>query len=113
MPDQPIVFISHFAVRPGHADALRTMWRSVIGQLEAMMTRPDSRPTLETINVPTLVIVGDEDAVTPTKEARPMHAAIKGSRFEIIAQAGHLSNLERPAAFNTALSELLTALEAD
>jgi len=35
MPDQPIVFISHFAVKPGHADAFRTMWRSVIGQLEA------------------------------------------------------------------------------
>ena len=35
MPDQPIVFISHFAVKSGHADAFRTMWRSVIGQLEA------------------------------------------------------------------------------
>ena len=96
-----------------HATMSRTPVEGIIGQLEAMMARPDSRPTLETINVPTLVIVGDEDAVTPTKEARPMHEAIKGSRFEIIAQAGHLSNLERPAAFNTALSELLTALEAD
>ncbi|HTK45886.1 MAG TPA: hypothetical protein VL749_11105 [Patescibacteria group bacterium] len=35
MPDQPIVFISHFAVRPGHAEAFRTMWSSVIGQLES------------------------------------------------------------------------------
>jgi pimeloyl-ACP methyl ester carboxylesterase len=42
-----------------------------------------------------------------------MHAAIAGSRLEIIAQSGHLSSLERPAAFNTALAELLTALDAD
>jgi hypothetical protein len=35
MPDEPIVFISHFGLKPGHADAFRTMWRSVIRQLEA------------------------------------------------------------------------------
>ena len=91
----------------------RTPVEGIVGQLEAMMTRPDSRPTLATINVPVLVIVGEEDAVTPPKEARAMHEAIPGSRLEIIAQAGHLSSLERPAAFSTALAELLTALDAD
>ena len=91
----------------------RTPVEGIVGQLEAMMSRADSRPTLNTIDVPTLVIVGEEDAVTPTKEARAMHAAIAGSRLEILTQAGHLSSLERPAAFNTALAELLTALEAD
>ena len=96
-----------------HATMSRTSVEGIVGQLEAMMTRPDSHPTLETINVRALVVVGEEDAVTPPKEARAMHQAIPGSRLEVIAQAGHLSSLERPAAFNTALAELLTALEAD
>lgn len=96
-----------------HTTISRAPVEGIVGQLEAMMTRPDSRPTLETIDVPVLIIVGEEDAVTPPKEARAMHEAIAGSRLEIIAQAGHLSSLERPAAFNTALAELLTVLDAD
>jgi 3-oxoadipate enol-lactonase len=82
----------------------------IIGAIEAMMVRPDSTPTLATIDVPTLIVVGDEDVPTPVKESRAMHAAIPGSRLEIIAQAGHLSNLERPAAFNHVLTEFLVAL---
>ena len=84
----------------------------VIGALEAMLTRPDSTPTLASINVPTLVVVGDEDALTPVKEARTMHLAIGGSRLEIIAGAGHVSNAERPATFNHVLSEFLISLTA-
>ncbi|GAC1517322.1 MAG: alpha/beta fold hydrolase [Gemmatimonadaceae bacterium] len=83
----------------------------VVGGLEAMITRPDSAPTLATIDVPTLVIVGDEDVVTPAAEARTMHAAIPGSRLEILAGAGHMSNYERPAAFNHVLAEFVGRLE--
>jgi 3-oxoadipate enol-lactonase len=75
-----------------------------------MMTRPDSTPTLATIDVPTLIVVGEEDVPTPVKEARAMHAQIPGSRLEIIEHAGHLANLERPAAFNHVLTEFLVAL---
>jgi pimeloyl-ACP methyl ester carboxylesterase len=82
----------------------------VIGALEAMMARPDSAPTLATIDVPTLVIVGDEDVITPPKEARAMHEAIHGSRLEVLAGAGHLSNVERPAAFTAVVSEFLASL---
>ena len=82
----------------------------IVGAIEAMMTRPDSSPTLATIDVPTLILVGEEDVPTPVKEARAMHAGITGSRLEIIAQAGHLCNLERPAAFNHLLTEFLVAL---
>ena len=85
----------------------------IVGQLEAMMSRPDSTPTLSTIDVPVMTVVGDEDAITPPKEARSMHGAIRGSRLEVIAHAGHLSNLERPAAFNAVLVEFLSALAAD
>jgi 3-oxoadipate enol-lactonase len=82
----------------------------IVGALEAMMKRPDSTPLLSGIDVPTLIIVGDEDTLTPPDAAQAMHERIPGSRLEIIAQAGHLSNLERPAAFNHVLAEFLVAL---
>lgn len=82
----------------------------IVGALEAMMARPDSTPTLATIDVPTLIIVGDEDVLTPPREARAMHALIPGSRLEILAGAGHVTNVERPAAFNHVASEFLGVL---
>lgn len=82
----------------------------IIGALQAMMDRPDSTDLLPTITVPTLIIVGEQDALTPVKESRAMHAAIAGSRLEVIPGAGHCSNLEKPAAFNHVLGEFLSAL---
>jgi pimeloyl-ACP methyl ester carboxylesterase len=83
----------------------------IVGALEAMMGRADSTPTLATIDVPTLVVVGDEDVLTPPSEAEILRAGIRGSRLEVIEQAGHVSNLERPAAFNHVLSEFLASLD--
>ena len=82
----------------------------IVGALEAMRDRQDSTPLLTGIDVPTLIVVGEEDTVTPVKEARVMHEAIRGSRLEVIPAAGHLSNLERPAAFNAALSDFIGSL---
>lgn len=82
----------------------------IIGGIEALMTRPDSTPTCATITVPTLVVVGEEDVITPAKEVRRMQESIPGSSLEVLRQAGHLSNLERPAAFNTVVSEFLATL---
>ena len=82
----------------------------IVAAIEAMMHRPDSTPLLASIDVPTLVVVGDQDVLTPVKEARAMHEQIRGSRLEVIAQAGHLACLERPAAFNHVLTEFLGAL---
>ena len=82
----------------------------VIGALEAMMTRPDSTPTLGSIDAPVLIVVGEEDALTPVKESQFMHDAVHGSRLEVLSGAGHVSNLERPAAFNHVLSEFLSSL---
>lgn len=84
---------------------------AIVAALEAMMARPDSTPTLATIDVPTLVVVGEEDALTPPKDARALHERIAGSRLEVLAGAGHVSNLERPAAFNTVLREFLAGLD--
>lgn len=85
----------------------------VVGALGAMMARPDSTPTLATIDVPTLIVVGAEDALTPVAESHAMHAAIEGSRCCIIPRAGHVSNLERPAAFNHLVSEFVRELPAE
>jgi pimeloyl-ACP methyl ester carboxylesterase len=82
----------------------------IAGALEAMLNRPDSGPTLATITVPTLILVGEEDALTPVSEARALHHGIAGSDLQILAGAGHVSNVERPAAFNHLLSEFLTSL---
>ena len=82
----------------------------IVGALEAMRGRPDSSALLGEIDVPTLVVVGEEDVITPVKEARAMAAMIRGSRLEVIPEAGHLSNLERPAAFNAALSDFVGSL---
>jgi pimeloyl-ACP methyl ester carboxylesterase len=82
----------------------------VVGALEAMMARPDSSPTLPTIAVPTLIVVGGEDTVTPPAQSRLMHEAIRGSRLEVIEGSGHLTCVERPGAVNHLLAELLDEL---
>ncbi|MBW7932213.1 MAG: alpha/beta fold hydrolase [Gemmatimonadaceae bacterium] len=86
--------------------------KGIVDALDALRTRPDSTPTLATIDVPTLIVVGDEDVLTPVKDAEAMHGAIPGSRLAVIAGAGHVSNMERPAAFNHVLSEFLVSLTA-
>ncbi|HKS07869.1 MAG TPA: alpha/beta hydrolase [Gemmatimonadaceae bacterium] len=93
-----------------HGMLARASTNGVVGALTAMRDRPDSTPTLATITVPALIIVGDEDVLTPVSDARAMNAGIAGSRLEIVNGAGHLSNVERPAAFNHLLSEFLASL---
>lgn len=80
------------------------------GALEAMKTRPDSTELLSTVKVPTLIIVGEEDGVTPPELSRKMHEHITGSQLVVIPEAGHLSNLESPEAFNGALADFLDSL---
>jgi 3-oxoadipate enol-lactonase len=78
-----------------------------IGALEAMKNRVDSTGDLASISIPTLVIVGDEDGVTPPEASRKMHEHVGGSSLVVIPEAGHLSNLEAPAEFNEALAPFL------
>jgi 3-oxoadipate enol-lactonase len=84
----------------------------LIAALQAMHDRPDSTPTLATIRVPTLIVVGAHDAVTPLAAATAMQAGIADSRLQEIQGAGHLPPLERPEAFNAAVLELLSGLTA-
>lgn len=81
-----------------------------IGALEAMKNRVDSSDDAAKVHVPTLVLVGEEDALTPPDAARRLHELIAGSKLVVIPGAGHLSNLEAPEAFNGALGEFLNSL---
>lgn len=101
--------------RPDIYDAVHRMSaeapvEGIVGALEAMIARPDSSETCATIDVPVLVVVGDEDVSTPIAEAQTLASLVAGSRLEILTQAGHVSNVERPAAFNTVVSEFLASL---
>jgi 3-oxoadipate enol-lactonase len=75
----------------------------------ALMTRPDSTPGLAAISCSTLVVVGDQDAITPVAEAEAMQRAIPRSALCVIPDAGHLSSLEQPEAFSRALGDFLLA----
>jgi 3-oxoadipate enol-lactonase len=80
---------------------------SVAGMIRALMSRPDSSPLLPGIHIPTLIVVGEEDTLTPPSAAESMHARIAGSELVRIGGAGHLSSLERPEEFNAALARFL------
>lgn len=99
--------------RPAVVEQVRSLMlassaEAIGGGLRALMTRPDSTPLLETIHVPTLIVVGDEDTLTPPAAAEEMHQGIAGSQLVRIPQAGHLSNLEQPELFNAALAAFLS-----
>jgi pimeloyl-ACP methyl ester carboxylesterase len=76
-------------------------------QQTAIIGRPDSRPGLSAIRCPTLVLVGDGDALTPPELASEMAAGIHSARLVKVPGCGHLSTLEQPAAVSKALIELL------
>lgn len=78
--------------------------------LRGMARRRDQTDILSKIEVPVLVVVGSEDAVTPPSEAEAMHALIEGSRLRVIEGAGHVSNVERPEEFDRALALFLESL---
>ena len=102
---------------PALVDLVRTMMErqpadAVIAALRALRDRPDATPDLTTITVPTLILVGDEDVITPPTDARAMFAALPSAaeaQLDIIAGAGHASCVERPAAVTHAIADFLAA----
>jgi 3-oxoadipate enol-lactonase len=81
----------------------------IVGALDAMLARPDSTADLARISCPTLVMVGDEDEITPVADAEIMQNHISRSRLVVLPEAGHLSNLEAPDGFTLALSDFLAS----
>jgi pimeloyl-ACP methyl ester carboxylesterase len=103
---------ANIAAQPAVAEHVLTMMRAAhptgaAAALRGRAERPDYTPTLSRITVPTLVVVGSDDEFTPVSDARFMHERIPDSTLVVVDGAGHLPNLERPAAFNAALADLL------
>ncbi|WP_320046877.1 alpha/beta fold hydrolase [uncultured Ilyobacter sp.] len=101
---------------PGADRTLRDYWQEriaatnpigVITALKALAERPDAVPTLATINVPTLLVFGTRDVISPPEVGRQMQAAIPNSRLDLVSDAGHLPPLEQPDVFADALRRFL------
>lgn len=72
----------------------------------------DQRDRAIEIRVPTLVIVGDQDLITPAALSEELARLIPNARMQVIEDAGHISNLEKPAEFNDALDRFIGELES-
>jgi pimeloyl-ACP methyl ester carboxylesterase len=81
------------------------------GAIRRMMLRPDSTALLRELDVPALIMVGDEDVLTPPDDARKMAAATNKAQLVVLPRAGHLPNIEQPLAFNEAISGFLDRLQ--
>jgi len=98
--------------RPEVVEEVRSIITSQPGEtiadgLLAMMNRPDSAAVLDHITVPTMIVVGDEDTVTPPSDAEFMHRRVQGSTLVNIPATGHMANLESPDAFDDAVRSFL------
>ena len=103
------------STRPEMIDQVRRLAEAssdegILGALAAMKARPDSSDALAAVAVPTLVLVGDEDAMSTPEEVRGWGTEVPGARLVVLPGAGHLSNLEAAEAFNSALDDFLETL---
>jgi pimeloyl-ACP methyl ester carboxylesterase len=89
-----------------HATAPETLARA----LEGMAARPDSDDVVRNLDVPVLILHGADDAIIPRGDAQMMARAIRGARLQLVAEAGHLVNLEQPDIFNRFVNDFLVHL---
>jgi pimeloyl-ACP methyl ester carboxylesterase len=102
-------------MRPDLVDGAMRMMRKLsaedVAQLQrGMAARPDSVETLKTINVPTLLVTGEEDGMTGVNEAELMRRHIPGSQLRVIPKAGHYSAWEQPEETTKLLRQFLDGL---
>jgi pimeloyl-ACP methyl ester carboxylesterase len=103
---------------PGAEETVRLLIKrqspgAIRDAIHRMMERPDSRPLLPTITHPVLVVVGEEDTLTPPSESEALVAALPNASLVRIAGAGHLSNLEQSQAFEASVEGFLASLPED
>lgn len=101
---------------PERVSPLRTVMerntaRGLAGALRGMAVRPDRRAELASIRVPTLVLVGEEDVLTPPSEAQALAEAIPQARLEVVPEAGHLAPYENFAVANAVMLRFLEGLD--
>lgn len=85
---------------------------TIVATLQALRDRPDARPALASIEAPTLVLVGEQDQVSPPDAAREMEHAIPNSHLQVLASAGHFAHLEAPEAWSQAVREFFASAAA-
>jgi 3-oxoadipate enol-lactonase len=88
---------------------MHTSPEGAIGALRGMAEREDQTERLTQINVPTLIVVGKEDPITPVADSQKMHEGIADSQLVVIENASHVSNIEQPEQFNRALKDFLSS----
>ena len=88
---------------------LKTKPQGAAAALHGMAQREDQTELLAKISVPTLILVGADDTITPAADSQKMHEAIAGSRLVVLEKAAHVSNLEQTEQFNQALLDFLKA----
>jgi pimeloyl-ACP methyl ester carboxylesterase len=91
---------------------LRVGARNYIRQNRAVIARSDLREVLPRIAIPTAVIVGDEDRMTPVELSREIHALAPGSTLHVVPGCGHLPPIEKPTIMAALLKDLLKRREA-
>jgi pimeloyl-ACP methyl ester carboxylesterase len=99
---------------PQVVDALRNVMlstppRSIAAALRGMAARPDVTEELANITVPTLVLVGEQDEISPPEEMRELASKIPNSQFVIVPKSGHMTTCESPAFVNAKIREFLKA----
>jgi 3-oxoadipate enol-lactonase len=104
-----------FTERPQAVDTVRQIMLKnsplgVCGALLALATRTDTTASLSAIRVPTLILVGEKDSITPVSAAQALHERIVKSELHIIPNAGHASNVENALVFNQHLRDFLHRL---
>lgn len=87
---------------------LSTAPETITGALNALKNRQETCSFLPQINLPALIICGEQDQVTPPSKSEELHLGIKDSEFYLVPDAGHLSNLEQPEIFTRRLMEFLS-----
>ena len=86
---------------------ITTSTPSLNKSLHALANRKETCSKLKEIKVPVLILVGEEDKITPPEVANAMHEKIKDSSLKVILHAGHLSNMENPDEFNNQLKKFM------
>lgn len=89
---------------------LNTSKLSIFNSLHALAIRKETSAILSQIRIPVLILVGEEDKITPPEMAESMHKKINGSHLSIIENAGHLSNLENPFEFNYQVRKFISSV---
>lgn len=89
------------------AMSVRVGAAAYVRQNAAVAARADARPVLATITVPTIVVVGEQDVLTPPALSREIAAGIAGATLHVIPQCGHLPPIEAPVALAALMREWL------